>query len=453
MDSLLQQNAELEVISSDTILPNSSFFSCLCDYFKDLECKEMFRATSQGLFVREDVVERLLDAYQQWLSKKTESLSEKSTEKCKRRIFGTPQPKLYYLIDGKMCLVGYLSPHVTNSQQSPLPKKIPFSQSSLIDTASYLHPKDTIFGSIPHVTSVLDPSKGFLLKFESKKRVFWATTDTVKQFARYASQKSLISNLTLHKDTPLRDYIEPLLSCVVKSRVVPDKHKLLIPSFVKGDKKPSKVIKGAEKSAGIVDTSASYYRFRDVVFIVNAESKIDHCYCVDGKSLSVFVRSELSACESKFRALIEPTRKPNPRAIGALSVNKKYYIVYMKAFLKFLTDAPKTPPFKKKIPMYYSVIDCMEQFVFMARSMKKINTRITLMDKSGDRKEGVQIDKKNSDTLIELWRSGLWTLTIANGNQIIDAKFSPRKSSKQRNHSNKTNNERFKKDGSSGKTN
>lgn len=407
---------------------DTSFFSCICDYFSDYECKELFRAVKQGVFVHEDAVDKLLDAYQKWLAQRTESSSEKSAAKCKRRIFGTEEPKLYYLIDGKLCLPGYLAPCEIGS----LFKKIPVSQASMLDTNEYLHPRDPIFQSLSHVTAVMDPSKGFLLKFESKKRVFWATIDTVKQFAKFAnwqdfereeSRKELKDNTESKNDSrrherskPLRDYVAPLQSCVIKSRPIANEHKLLIPNL------------SISRKANNDDKIVNYYRFQDVVFIISADNKIDYCYCVDGRNLSAFVRSEFSIAQTEFRSLLEPTRKPNPRAIGALSINKKYYLVYMKAFLKFLTMAPKTPPFKKKIPVRYCVMDALRQFVAMAREMKKINAPITSARSADVSSSYSKNSGASKGATNEIWRSGIWNMVISNTNHIIDAQFAPKRS-------------------------
>ena len=84
------------------------FISCLPELIPQTDLKAAFRATRKGVFVREDWEAKLIEVYRDWSKVQTGKESSKNDAKCHRRLFGEEKPKLYYLLDGKDCLTGYL---------------------------------------------------------------------------------------------------------------------------------------------------------------------------------------------------------------------------------------------------------------------------------------------------------------------------------------------------------
>jgi hypothetical protein len=146
----------------------SQFIANLGAAFSKDELQTFFRATEKGLFCNLSSIKRLLSAFEltdssgQLQQAKLQSLGGNHSDKSVRRLFGSSDYPLYYLVEGKSALLGALIP----SEYSHLKSLglVPFKGMPLA-AKTLLHPRDPLFDE-PWIKSQVTPSGvAYLIEF------------------------------------------------------------------------------------------------------------------------------------------------------------------------------------------------------------------------------------------------------------------------------------------------
>lgn len=315
------------------------FFAAIKDLFKIEVLRDNLRVTHKGLFVSEALLSELLSKYQQWLGQQSEGEVHKSESKCMKRLFGSLTPTGQYLIEGKHCLKGFLSP-----LEIPDPQRfgLPFYLGSLSSMREYLHPSD------PTLQKLADVNVG-------------SGTEGVELRIRIGNQTVIVSNLLLrtfrelaeHSPRVVREFPELIDSLPVvaqalvhllrKSRILSQKNPILIPIAYKASKR---------------------HDFRTVggfIFIFQKDGRLVSIYELRGRNLYKFVRSEFAALRTRHIGAFEIFGERH-KLLGRYQIAGKQSFVSPRAFLDFLEALPNSPEKRDHLLSNFTIKESFEKF-------------------------------------------------------------------------------------------
>jgi hypothetical protein len=382
-----QKGANLEVKEAG----NSAFVEALPDLFASHELQSYFRATSQGVFVHEDIMGRLVETYQAWLKSKTDAQSEKSVQKCKRRLFDTEEPVLYYLLDGKKCMTGYLMPGAVPNYQK---LKIPFYGANLLDTANYLHPRDSRITSLPRLRVELRAHEGLVFDVQIGERELSFSSEVLSSFAQSARLSRMLIDEYPQLAGALREAIVPFVQVLEKARPVSHKERLLVPQRY------------------LNQNEFSFLRIGPLIVVLKGNQAVAGCYSLAGKGLSMLVRAEIELLAQKPEGRriggLELASGRKSKFIAKLSMQKSSFLVDYRAFYEFLKFLPKAHLSRKILPQRYAIKDCLEVFALFFSSAKPLESRTKNPPHKGKKKPAISYR-----------RTGSWTFVIDQENVIV----------------------------------
>ena len=325
---------------------SSAFIQAFPHLFSHAEIISYFRLTSKGLFVCEALLEKTLAQYRKWRKEATGSDTEVSDEKARRKLIGEEIPVLYYLLDGKKCLPGYLL-HVSCNDTEKT--NVPTYQANLMDTSDYVHPRDPLLSTIPNLKTSMNSHEGLLfhINFPRLKKQWTFSPQTLSQFATCARKNK--SLLTYYKklNGALREAIKPLQEIIERAKPIAKRDTLFLPSEY-------------TKQQDIKLLTA-----KGIIFVIEGEDKIKSCFAVYANALVELVRSEIKLFkERRFRTktLLLMTTKSRVPHVAILLTPKVKYLLSLKALIEFIKIAPKSMPISKQLPRKFTLKDCLKLF-------------------------------------------------------------------------------------------
>jgi hypothetical protein len=370
---------------------NSAFVEALPNLFASHELQSFFRVTSQGVFVHEDVMGRLVETYQAWLKSKTDAQSEKSVQKCTRRLFDTEEPILYYLLDGKKCMTGYLMPGAVQNYQR---LKIPYYGANLLDTSNYLHPRDQRITSLPHLKAELKAHEGLVFYVQLGERELSFSSEVLSSFAESARRSRMLIEEYPQLTGALREAIIPFVQVLERARPVSHKERLLVPQRY------------------LNQSEFNFLRIGPLVVVLKGNRAVAGCYGLAGKSLSSLVRTELELLEQKPEGRriggLELAAGRKRRFLAKFDMQQSSFFIDYKAFYEFLKYLPKAHLSRKILPQRYTIKDCLEVFALFFSSAKPLESRKKTPPQKGKKKPAFSYRK-----------TGSWTFVIDQENVIL----------------------------------
>jgi hypothetical protein len=226
------ENEVVELSPKDSVLEQDPFYLDLPNLIPQVELNSGFRHTRKGIFVSEDSEHSLISAYQKWLQEQTGKEKAKNEDKCRKRLYGTEDIKLFYLLDGKRCIPGHLLRGYAGEPSTPKKGKnsIPAYQGELLDPVAFLHPKDPFLQKMENVEYKFIPSVGSILYFSSKKATTKVSFDKLQQFADVARASKDLRKRFPEIVYSLRDCIKPLKELLATARPKKGKAPSIIPN-------------------------------------------------------------------------------------------------------------------------------------------------------------------------------------------------------------------------------
>ncbi|MBX7137110.1 MAG: hypothetical protein K1X83_03930 [Oligoflexia bacterium] len=322
-----------------------SFETFLLELTKHLGREQILsnlRVLTKGLFVSEPFAQTLVAKYQEWHKTVTGSFSQQSDERARKHLFGQEDPKVYYLIEGKQCLTGFLAA-LPFAQPDRLP--IPHYPGSLIDAATQLHPKDPFLQSAAGIKAVTDLAKGLQFSLQVKRWEYRISPELLQRFSEMVIQSRRLNREFDQVQRGLR-YALPALSTVLsRARLLRGKKKTLIPSKFRRDPKLKLV------------------RFKRLYFVLLDENRIDHIYELRARNLVIFLRQELDLLKrdkhSQRIGGLSLAIKPGPSA-GFISIKGHKLRISRRVFSRFLEGLLRLRESPAELPSHYTLRDAIK---------------------------------------------------------------------------------------------
>lgn len=388
---------------------DQAFFEYLAKQYSAGDIKQNFRTMKHGFFINETQADNVVEHYRHWLQETTNSESAKSVEKIKRKLFGEELPKLYYILDGKTCIAGYL---VERTLEVALQKRVPYSQSVLLETSNYVHPRDPALATLEGVKSSFDQVKGFRFFADTPQGTVQFSTEFLSQFG------TTIRNIpTLTKENealrgPLRGSIPLLIEFLKKSRVAKENQRLLVPTQFQ--KHPSEL----------------FYLTEHVVFVLDQQKNITSCYGLNRKNIKKLISQEL-AREIKMHITNTKLIFAGDWKIGTIKINHKLYTLHQDILSEALLRADRSPRLRKACAGKYTIFAALKE---IAEILKEANLVVKANDatnKDNSKKEapkGKPHHEKKQPTTVSYLKFQNWTFTIAGKNVIssFEEKLKPK---------------------------
>ncbi|MDC0359086.1 hypothetical protein OAO01_09740, partial [Oligoflexia bacterium] len=331
----------------------SLFIESLTKIIGEDEAKAVCRATEDGLFVEEQYSTTVIQAYQAWHKEITGSATEKSTRKCKKRLFGSDHPELRYIIEGKQSKVGFLlSCDITN----PHKLGIPLYRGKSIVATNLLHPTDPIVAKLRNV-KVTVKSSGVKIFVEARRNTFTMTSQMLQEIAEiiYPPRKS--RGDVVEASCALRDILQRVSGLLPKAQFVRGRDYLLVPTEE-------------------VDRNQKLFRLGTLVFVTDADLEIKRCYGLSGRSLNAFVRQQLEILGNSkrgkgIRDFRFDLRKRG--VFGEVVKGPNSYPVSYRAMMEFLELLPQLRPRLKGFPWQHTVRDLLVALVEVIQAADEVS--------------------------------------------------------------------------------
>ena len=367
-----------------------SFLGSLPALLQNFEIQNSFRMTKHGLFVEENALPRLFEVYQQWLSRTSGEAESRTTEKCRKRFFGTEEPTLYYVLDGNKCLPGFL---VKEEVSDPKRSRIPYYQANLLETSESVHPRDPYLGTLDQVKPRITAHEGFVIELYTAKGRIDVSEDALREFASVFRASPRILSKFPEANKALRYVIQPLRLLLDQAHELAPGHHLLIPERLKQK------------------TELSFFRVHGLSLALFQRKKLAGSFSTKGKNLAGFVRREI-------RALAPLKNEPaNIRGIQLDSPKKQCFAktwsqgisfhIQLRVLILFLQQSERIATVRRKLPAQYSVRELIERFVSLFRHSKPL-----------DEREVLRVLGRRRQALARYRRTGNWIFVIIDKNVI-----------------------------------
>ncbi len=299
------------------------------------------RLTPNGLFISEQLLTPLLATFSTWHQEHHEKHSVLDHAKGIKKLFHADKPQLFYLLDGKTCLVGFLIPG-TFHERDKLP--FPFYRGSLLEAKNYLHMRDPFLKELRDAEEITD-SNGFRIKITSGSTPLFVTNQVLLHFAELVrASKQFVKRHPAVVES-IRAVIPALCSLWRKAPKASKNKKLLIPSQWRGDK------------------SVTFYLAGEFIFVVDKENSLVGIFGSKGKNLHELLISEFDDLKkkSKGKRLRGFTFEDKGRCLGTVpSERDGSFLVEPTAFKEFIDKAVAHQDARKKLPNFFTVRDCLE---------------------------------------------------------------------------------------------
>ena len=370
-------------------IPNASFFDSVSKLLPRHTVQDNLRVTSKGVFVQETTVATIVETYRDWQQQASGNAEKRSIEKVERKLFGEGERTLFYVLDGKKCLPGYL---MLGGVSDPQKANIPRYSANLMDTAEYLHPRDPFLLTLAGVSSRLNPKEGFILEFNSNRRSVSIAEAGLLEFARALRLSPELLEQFPEAAKSLRYCIEPLRNILAQVHEAPAGQRFIVPERY------------------LRRSDICYLRYKTMVFVVE-NNRVCDCYETRGKGLRAFIRKELAALSAANSLNIRgfEAKSGRPQYLGKLWQRGISFHVHNRAFSGFLRKLSASKNLKKKLPPRITVRQLLERFIPVFQSATAVEEREIHSALGPNRKP-----------LSKYRRSGNWLFVIVDKNVIED---------------------------------
>ncbi len=385
---------------TDPVVPESvvaekrsdTFFDTLPSYFQSHQLSGWFRSTKQGVFVHEAAIEPLVAAYQEWTRKTSPTGEAKTIEKCRKRIFGTAEYPLYYVLDGNRCLPGIV---LTTESTDPRRSKVPVYQAALLPAADFLHPRDPFLAGLDSPKSRMSNQEGFVLEFSCVKRMLEMTEPVLKEFAAVLRADPREKKQHPERLRSLRGALEPTAKIIAHARELPENQRLLIPEQLRGRSR------------------LTFYRSHGLTIAVENDRKIVGCFSTKGRAMLRFLKKELDVLREKGKSGngvrgFSPDTNRKQCAGRVFSQNISFHLE-TRVLLQFLKQMPRVSRIAKKVPTKFALRDLLDRFVALFRNSAPVDER-SLLGKL-----------RRREAFAKYRRTGNWIFVIVDKNVIHSA--------------------------------
>ncbi len=306
------------------------------------EVENNLRITKLGVFVGEGFVEKIVQVYQKWIQEVSQS--ERSGEKCWRRLFGENELKLYYLLDGNKCIPGFL---LQGEVAEPQKLKIKFYQGNLLDPVKCVHPKDPYFFQMEKVIARMTTHQGLIFEISAKNRKFEADEKFLIEFSNVIKSSKWFNRDFPEVSRALRYSLAPLTKFLERIQEVPLNEQMLVPD------------------AFIDKRNVKYFRSKGVVFVIEG-NKLLSCYSIKGRGLSRFIDREVLTfsprAEMRHIGRFDPER-PKKACLGKVWAKGMSMHIHRRAFDMFLYQISRSRNLRDKLNNRFSVAQVIDRFV------------------------------------------------------------------------------------------
>lgn len=329
--------------TDDTV---AEFLSSLRTLVDITDQKAHLRMTFKGLFVSTPFFEKIITIFQNWFEKKTSGEITRTKNKCIKRLFGSLTPQQYYLVEGKTCLMGNL---ISYQIQEPQKLKLPYYLGSLLDTQSYLHPKDPLLEQLKCVEA-LATNAGISFRIKMHQQVFEVSTAFLTEFAQIVSTSSSKSfeQTQGEDDKPsLRTALPLFVKLLQHSRPLGPKWRLLVPAQYE------------HKS------EISFRQNRDWVFILDAKHHLITSYQLHGRNLFRFIWREYVSFRQRSKSQRIGNfelRAKKSNYCGVFKMGNSIYVLPPQTLKQFIEQIAASPKLRESLPARYTVGDCLRKF-------------------------------------------------------------------------------------------
>ena len=327
------QEVQESPIPEKVVHPLLGFVQAIPSLFPSGDVKKHFRILQNGFFVTEQFVDQMFAGYVKFRNESSGEQQDLSQEKLVKKFFNTTNPKLYYLLDGKICLSGYFV-------EGDFPKNtiIPFSHSVLADASTSLNPKDEFLNAIEGFNVYFDSVKGYTFQCLVSEKKYSLTQDFIKAFSKIIPNALRID---LAQNAPLRDYISKLVAVLGKVQEVKENQRILVP----------------RKFAG---KTFNLLKHESMVFVSDANNALVFCYALHKKPFQRMIEAEEITSKTTIRKIEDGKWK-------YASIKNKHgmYTASLDFVLSFLAQIPKSPKLRKKFQGRYTLGKCLDELVAM----------------------------------------------------------------------------------------
>jgi hypothetical protein len=369
---------------------NAAFLQSLPDFLPSHEIQAWFRLTKKGLFIEENALSKLYEAYRQWLTKAAGNTEPRSLEKCRKHFFGNDEPPLYYVLDGNKCLPGFLAAEeITNPRQF----RIPDYHANLLDTLNSLHPRDPFLASLDKVKGRMSPREGFVLELTTSARKYEVSEEALRDFAAVLRGSPRLLSRFPEATKALRYCIAPLRQILEQSHELPAGQQLLIPEKLRQK------------------TDLIFLRGHGISFALKEQRKLAACFSTKGRNLSRFLRREIQEL-SQLQGAQPPVRgmqldSPKKHCIAKTWSENISFHIQLRAFILFLQQIEKNQKTRKKLPRLYGVKDVLERFATVFRNSKPL-----------DLQSVARVLGRRRDAAARYRRTGNWLFVVHDKNVV-----------------------------------
>lgn len=298
------------------------------------------RATSDGLFLQEEVLDRLITTYQEWLVRESGGMVHKSTQKCVRRLFDADRPSYYYLIEGKQCLVGYLVPL---QMESPQKLGVPVFRGSPLSTKDYLHPKDPLLTTHPNIEAQLRP-EGLELTLTVRERKFRCTLATLKQFAQLAKQSRRLTEELGGYGESLREVVQAFMHMLGRCAPARPEQRMLVPY-------------------GPPQRKFELLSHGSFIVVLEQGGVIKDLYELDGRNLSEFLQREIPSLRRGRLPLENFQLGKHPDTVGTIKILDEIYSLDVRLLSDMLALVKRSSTLREAIKGHYTIVDVLKKLI------------------------------------------------------------------------------------------
>lgn len=336
---------------------NPAFVGVVKKYFPIEVIKAKIRVTPKGLFVEQSLKQQLIEHYQAWLESEGLPPAARTTEKVNRRIFASENAPLYYLMEGKVSLAGYLAVALI---QQPQQYHLPYFLGSLSDSRTILSPLDPIFSSIPGLSAVQEP-KGLRVSLSVQGAQLYLPAEAVKDFVSKAE----------YSTRTMKDFPDLKESQSASLRVLAT---LLSKSKPEGKEKVAQLIPfQLRKERGVAVRTLGLYRF-----YFNQRNELLLTIELKGKNLAHFVWREMivSRQNGERRIGIFDLAPEKDRNIGTFNIKGRKIRLATHALAGFVEHIDDSPEKRDRFVKNYSIRECFEKFSVLFQTSQPIDGRL-----------------------------------------------------------------------------
>lgn len=307
-DTATKSPPESELSRVDSV---AQFILVAKKWIPDERIRADLRVTPRGLFIHKDTLPVVMENYRDWLRHVAPHVDEPTPHRMLKRMFGTSEPELLYLIEPKRALIGHL---IEAPLKNPAQLGLPVYLGSLEDARTRVHPRDPLVQCIPHLKALMTPSgTQFELTVQGTRVLF--DTEILGLFGRLLENNPRLRPQGFPEGAPaLREVLRALIHHLGEARMAPENQRLLLPSKLVKDNRLRCVVHGA------------------LFFPLLSDGRIATVIDREGRNLMAFIRYEAAQLaagrgpgprdtRTNFRGSNRPNlRPPPPSGAGAMTI-------------------------------------------------------------------------------------------------------------------------------------